>query len=59
MALHAAIQLLVIEGCDRRLMDEGLPHYVVGCVIEILGGEGRGINCQEARVAALDGVALN
>src|SRR5262245_1467444 len=41
------------------LVDEGLTHLVVRGIVEVLGGEGRGVNGREPRISPLDDVALN
>src|SRR5262249_4351649 len=57
VVLHAAMHLVVVE--IPVLVDEGLPHDVVGRVVEVLGSEGRPVNHQKARVSPLDDMALN
>jgi hypothetical protein len=39
--------------------DEGLPHNIVGSVIEVFGGERSAVNCLEAWVCLLDDMAFN
>src|SRR5215831_11647603 len=40
-------------------MNEGLPHDVVGGIVEILGGESGAVNGLESGIGALDDVAFN
>jgi hypothetical protein len=57
MMLAAMEDLSVAQG--DALMDEGLAHEVVGGVVAILGGDGRLIDCGNAKVGFADDMPLD